>query len=248
MEIIAIILEQVLQELISQGVKYIIRKTVDALGNTVTEILYKYDSDGDGEEDAEQVIYTLDTCIPDMSEGYAIVNRDDEIGIGLPKFELVDGSEMGELLGDTVTGNNDGYLIGDDVYLPMPFDYNGDGRLDWGRVVDEDGNGIPDASDDAPFYPVGSDGYNNFINRYKDNSGVDIVLVSPEGEIAVYDSNGNIKEEDVDTAYKIWVSENGIMNKEIDNYSVSEGLLLCLLLISGVFFIRSLFKRKDVFR
>ena len=56
MEIIAIILEQVLQELIKQGVNYIIRKTVDALGNTVTEILYKYDSDGDGIEDAEQVI------------------------------------------------------------------------------------------------------------------------------------------------------------------------------------------------
>lgn len=55
MEIIAIILEQVLQELIKQGVNYIIRKTVDALGNTVTEILYKYDSDGDGIEDAEQV-------------------------------------------------------------------------------------------------------------------------------------------------------------------------------------------------
>ena len=95
---------------------------------------------------------------------------------------------------------------------------------------------------------MGSDGYNSFINRYKDNSGVDIVLVSPEGEIAVYDRNGNIKEEDVDTAYATWVSKNGIMNKEIDNYSVSEGLLLCLLFVSGVFFLRSLFKRKDVFK
>lgn len=248
MEIIAIILEQVLQELIKQGVNYIIRKTVDALGNTVTEILYKYDSDGDGIEDAEQVIYTLDTCIPDMSEGYAIVNKGDEIGIGLPQYELVDAVDMVDRLVDTVTGNNNGYLIGDNVYVPLPFDYTGDGQLDWGRVVDEDGNGIPDASDNAPFYPVGSDGYNSFINRYKDNSGVDIVLVSPEGEIAVYDRNGNIKEEDVDTAYATWVSKNGIMNKEIDNYSVSEGLLLCLLLISGVFFLRSLFKRKDVFK
>ena len=104
MEIIAIILEQVLQELIKQGVNYIIRKTVDALGNTVTEILYKYDSDGDGIEDAEQVIYTLDTCIPDMSEGYAIVNKGDEIGIGLPQYELVDAVDMVDRLVDTVTG------------------------------------------------------------------------------------------------------------------------------------------------
>ena len=165
MEIIAIILEQVLQELIKQGVNYIIRKTVDALGNTVTEILYKYDSDGDGIEDAEQVIYTLDTCIPDMSEGYAIVNKGDEIGIGLPQYELVDAVDMVDRLVDMVTGNNNGYLIGDDVYVPLPFDYTGDGQLDWGRVVDEDGNGIPDASDNAPFYPVGSDGYNSFISN-----------------------------------------------------------------------------------
>jgi hypothetical protein len=34
----------------------------------------------------------------------------------------------------------------------------------------------------------------------------------------------------------------------LDDYSVSEGLLLLLLLISGCFFIRGLFRRKDVFR
>ena len=57
MEVIAIILEQLLSELIGQGIKYIIRKTVDALGNTVPEILYKYDSDGDGirEKDGQKL-------------------------------------------------------------------------------------------------------------------------------------------------------------------------------------------------
>ena len=134
MEVIAIILEQLLSELIGQGIKYIIRKTVDALGNTVTEILYKYDSDGDGIEDAEQVIYTLDTLIPDMSEGYAIVNQGDEIGIGLPQYELIDSVDMADRLIDTVTGNNNGYLIGDDVYVPLPFDFSGDGLTDWGSL------------------------------------------------------------------------------------------------------------------
>lgn len=246
MEVIAIILEQLLSELIGQGIKYIIRKTVDALGNTVTEILYKYDSDGDGIEDAEQVIYTLDTLIPDMSEGYAIVNQGDEIGIGLPQYELIDSVDMADRLIDTVTGNNNGYLIGDDVYVPLPFDFSGDGLTDWGRVVDEDGNGIPDASPDGPFYPVGSDGYDQIVKNISSGSGKSIIIVSPDGTTCVYDENGNITEQDCETAYQIWVSDNNIMSKPLDYYTPTEGLLLLTFVISLFGFFGNIFRRRRV--
>lgn len=247
MEVIAIILEQVLQELIKQGVKYIIRKTVDALGNTVTEILYKYDSDGDGVEDAEQVIYTLDTIIPDLSEGYAIVNQGDEIGIGLPQFELVDSVDMADRLVDTITGNNNGFLIGDDVYCPLPFDYTGDGQLDWGKVIDEDGNGIPDASPDAPFYPVGSDGFDRIIDGFsKGDSGKSIIIVSPDGTTCVYDENGNITDQDCETAYHLWVSDNNIMTKPLDFYTPTEGLLFLTFIVSLFGFFGNIFRRRRV--
>ena len=150
----------------------------------------------------------------------------------------------------TITATDDYYIVDNDVYLPIPIDYDIDGHTDWGMVIDENHDGIPDASPDGPFYPVGSDEYNKIIGTIPKDSegGVDLVVVSPEGEIAVYDRNGNVKSEDVDTAYATWVNKNGIMNKKLDDYSVSEGLLLLLLLISGCFFIRGLFRRKDVFR
>lgn len=248
MEAILAILAEALSQFIIEYAKYEIRRKFDAAGNAISEIVAVFDDDGDGVADREEVLCQFDVTIPDLSDGYCIVNKDDEIGIGLPQYELVDSTDMADMLPEVITGNDDGYLIDGDVYVPLPFDYTGDGVNDWGKVVDSDSNGVPDASPDAPFYPVGSDGYNDFLSRYKNNDGVDLVVVSPEGEIAIYDRNGNIKAEDVDTAYATWVSKNGIMDKQLDNYSVSEGLLLCLLLISGVFFIRSLFKRKDVFK
>ena len=226
MEVIAIILEQLLSELIGQGIKYIIRKTVDALGNTVTEILYKYDSDGDGIEDAEQVIYTLDTLIPDMSEGYAIVNQGDEIGIGLPQYELIDSVDMADRLIDTVTGNNNGYLIGDDVYVPLPFDFSGDGLTDWDRVVD--------------------DGYDQIVKNISSGSGKSIIIVSPDGTTCVYDENGNITEQDCETAYQIWVSDNNIMSKPLDYYTPTEGLLLLTFVVSLFGFFGNIFRRRRV--
>ncbi len=75
-----------------------------------------------------------------------------------------------------------------------------------------------------------------------------IIIMSADGTMTVYDMDGNITAENCDTAYSLWVSENGIMDKPIDYYSVTEGLLLLLLGVSVVFFIRSLFKRKDVYR
>lgn len=249
MEVIASLLSQLLEKLIVEYAKYYIRKQIDSIGNSFTQIVQYFDDDGDGETDREVVLAQFDVSVPDLSDDYCIVNKGDEIGLGLPKLEPFIADDIGSMIDDEVfTGNSKGVYIGDDVYVPIPVDFDNDGSTDWGRVVDSDDNGVPDASPDAPFFPVGSDGYNQILSEMGNGDGVDIVLVSPEGEIAVYDRNGNIKEEDVDTAYATWVSQNGIMVKKLDNYSVTEGLLLCVLLISVAFFIRSLFKRKDVFR
>ena len=249
MEVIASLLSQLLEKLIVEYAKYYIRKQIDSIGNSFTQIVQYFDDDGDGETDREVVLAQFDVSVPDLSDDYCIVNKGDEIGFGLPKLEPFTADDIGSMIDDEVfTGNSKGVYIGDDVYVPIPVDFDNDGSTDWGRVVDSDDNGVPDASPDAPFFPVGSDGYNQILSEMGNGDGVDIVLVSPEGEIAVYDRNGNIKEEDVDTAYATWVSQNGIMDKKLDNYSVTEGLLLCVLLISVAFFIRSLFKRKDGFR
>lgn len=252
-QFVLIALEQALQSAIEGAIKYIIRKVVDETGRWCTEIVYQIDSDGDGVTDTDQVVYTLDTIIPDIDTGYCLCNDGETIGIGFPIYDIVDGTTVGDIFdGDNLTGGRNGWIVdvdGDgifDVIVPFLTDLTGDGVPDWGKIIDDDNNGLPDASPDLPFYPVGSDGYDEIANG--GSSGVDIVLVSSDGEIAVYDRNGNIKAEDVDNAYTLWVSENNIMDKKLDNYSVTEGLLLLMLLISVVFFIRSLFKRKDYYR
>lgn len=249
-EIITVILEEVLADLIAKGAKYIIRKATDAFGNVVTEIVYPVDEDGDGVTDYEETIYSFDSLIPEFVNGFCLCNKGDEIGIGMPQLRIIDYEDMAGKFLDTITGTPDGYVRDDNgkVFFPAPYDATGDGQPDWYEIIDEDDNGVPDASDIAPFYPVGSEGYNRFIKQYKSNSQVDFIMLAPDGTMTVYDQNGNITAEDVDNAYALWVSENGIMTKKLDNYSVSEGLLLCLLIVSGVFFLRSLFKRKDVFR
>ncbi len=62
-----------------------------------------------------------------------------------------------------------------------------------------------------------------------------IIVVGADGSMTVYDLEGNITAEDCDTAYSLWVSENGIMGKPIAHYTVTEGILL-------IFFIVGLFK------
>ncbi len=242
-----LLLDKFIDTLIDKSVDWIIEKVTDSFGNTVSQIVAVFDDDGDGVTDREEVIYSFDLSIPDLSNGFALVNRDDEIGIGLPLLEPMDNEYVTSFIDTSLTGNGNGYRIDDEVYLPLDFDFTGDGANDWGRVVDSDDNGIPDASEDAPFYPVGSEQYNNIISSIE-QGGKSFIIVSPDGTMSIYDENGNITAEDCDNAYALWVSENGIMDKKLDNYSVTEGLLLCSLLVSVVFFIRSLFKRKDVFR
>lgn len=211
-------LEAAIYDAIKEGITYIIKKVVDAAGNVVTQIVYEFDSDGDGVNDSEQIIYTLDTIIPSLDNGYCLCNKGNEIGLGLPQYEIVDGTDIADLI-DTkvITGNNNGFIIDldndgakDDVLIPLP-DFTGDGLRDWGWLVDRDDNGLPDVSPFAPFYPIGSEEYHYIIEQ----SGL---------------------------------GDNGIMTKSVDDYTVTEGLLALILLFTAINFVRGLFRRKDIYR
>lgn len=207
-----------LERAVEQGINYIIKKVVDSAGNVVTHIVYEYDSDGDGELDSEEIIYTLDTMIPNLDNGYCLVNRGDEIGIGLPQYRIVDGFDIADLIDtDIITGNDNGFIVdldkdgeNDDILIPLP-DFTGDGFNDWGWLVDDDNNGLPDVSPFSPFYPVGSDEYTYIIQQTAN-------------------------------------TEQTIMEKPLDSYSVTEGLLAIILILTVINFVRGLFTRKDVFR
>lgn len=103
------------------------------------------------------------------------------------------------------------------------------------RFLDEDGDGVPDNPDDE----------GETINL---PSEVSYIMVNPDGTMVIYDSSGQITAENCDTAYSLWVSENGIMNKQVDNYSVSEALLAAILLFTFLNFVRGLFRRSDYFK
>lgn len=209
-------LEDIIINAIEDGIKYIIRKVVDAAGNVITEIVYQYDSDGDGTADSEQVIYTLDTLIPSLDNGYCLCNKGDTIGLGFPQYKLVDGSEIANLIDtDTITGNGNGFIVdldndgeNDDILIPLP-DFTGDGLDDWGWLVDNDDNGLPDISPNSPFYPVGSEGYHDIVSR-------------------------------------VTTEEYTIMNKPISEYTVTEGILLIFLIVGAFKLVGKAFRRKRV--
>lgn len=209
-------LEAALAKAIEEGINYIVRKVVDAAGNVITEIVYQYDSDGDGTADSEQVIYTLDTLIPSLDNGYCLCNKGNTIGLGFPQYQLVDGSEIANLIDiDTITGNGNGFIVdldndgeNDDILIPLP-DFTGDGQDDWGWLVDDDDNGLPDISPYSPFYPVGSEGYHDIVSR-------------------------------------VTTEEYTIMNKPISEYTVTEGILLIFLIVGAFKLIGKAFRRKRV--
>ena len=199
-QFVLIAIEQAVQSAIEGAINYIIRKVVDEAGRCVTEIVYQIDSDGDGLTDSEQVVYTLDTLIPSFDDGYSICNDGDQIGIGFPQFQIIDGTTIGDIISgsDFITGNSDGYIIDldndgafDDVIIPLP-DFTGDGLPDWGLVVDDDDNGVPDVSPDSPFYPVGSEEYDLIVSEGTIDGG--IIIVSPDGSMCFYDPDGDLVE------------------------------------------------------
>ena len=208
------------------------------------------DENEDGFIDENEVIATIKQFIPDLENGMCLCELGDEIGAGYPQFELIPSNEVSiyepvdvvPAVGMMVDYDGDGDF--DDPIVPIHFDFDGDGVSDWAALVDEDDDGLPEASPTAPFYPVGSPEFKQALNP----SDLQIIMVSPDGELVVYDESGTITAEQCDTAYSLWLSENGIMDKPLDNYSVSEGLLFLMLLISAAYFVLHLFKRKDTYR
>ncbi len=238
-EILAIILSQLLEA----GIKYTIKKKVDEVGNNITQLIQLFDDDADGVIDREELIYTIESLIPDLSADYCIVNKGDEIGIGFPELRIVDNTDMADMLDEVIVGNNNGVIVGGDTYVPLPFDTTGDGVNDWGKIVDADDNGIPDAAPEAPFYPVGSDGYNQIIQSGRSDE-KSFIIVSAEGTVSIYDPNGDLTEEDYNKAYTLWLKDNAALDKPFKNYSVTEALLLIVALFAGVSLIGKLFKRR----
>lgn len=152
-----------------EGLKYIVRKMVDGNGNTTVKIC-SVTAEGNGSSGEEQEIFTLPMIIPDLSSGYCLCNKGDEIGLGMPQYRLVDISDIITDI-EVITGNDDGFIIdfdgdgdSDDILIPLP-DFDGDGQGDWGWLVDDDDNGLPDVSPDLPFYPVGSEGYTEIVSH-----------------------------------------------------------------------------------
>lgn len=71
-----------------------------------------------------------------------------------------------------------------------------------------------------------------------------IIIVSPDGTMTVYSADGELSSEAVDTAYSVWVSQYGVLDKPFNTYSVSEGLLLVIAVSAVVFLFGKLFKRR----
>lgn len=209
---------------VEDGIKYVFRKVVDSFGRTTTQLVYLYDDDEDGETDREEVILTLDTTIPDLDNGYCLCNKGDELGLGYPAYSVIDGGELSSRLGDVE-------LLGDDV--PAVFgdggsflvDFDGDGELDDVLVpwIDVTGDNLPE------FRWILDD----------DNNGIpDISPYSPFYPVGSEEYDTIIERE----------TESGIMDKRIDHYTVTEGLLLLSLLISAFSLVRGFFRRSDYLR
>ncbi len=155
-----------------------VRKFVDAFGNVSTQIYYKYDSDGDGEADAEKIIYNIESYIPDLNEPYQLVDNNGTIGLGFPMLRTIDSADVsaGFLDSEYHSSTCGGYRIAldgddvlDDVVYPLPFDFSGDSLPDFQIVVDDNDNGLPDYCPTSPFYPIGSEGYQEIVEAHSEN-------------------------------------------------------------------------------
>ena len=171
-----------------------------------------------------------------------VENLDGEVGIGVPQVyedTVEDSTMLGQLVGNLVH-------TAEGIFL----DYDADGIID----IDPDYSPlfvpleelIPEGDEEMTVDDL-MDRFFEIEQEQSSNNGKSFIIMSSDGTMTVYDENGTITTEDCDTAYSLWVAENGIMTKDIDNYSVTEGLLLIMALITAVFGVRTIFKRKDVF-
>lgn len=250
-EIIYTILLDIGIDLAIENFKYEVKKNIDG----IVQLVRSLDMDNDGIYE-DVVVAELGTITFDVNADYNIVSDGDTIGIGTAAIEIIDGMDLPNYIDTFVPGDypvisyNDGVYIYDvdndgdnDTVIPL-HDLTGDGFADFGLVLDEDDNGVPDVADDTPYYPIGTDEYNTIVRRMSNEPSM--IIVSSDGTMTVYDTSGQITAEDCDTAYSLWVSENGIMTKPLDNYTVTEGILFISFLVGCFGFIGMLFRRKRV--
>ncbi len=133
------------------------------------------------------------------------------------------------------------------------------GNWIWRAFTDEDGDGVPDDPENPfrewdeepedwdPFDPIPVDPVVPVDPVEPDTSNdTQIIIVSPDGSMMIYDEAGNITAEVADTAYSLWLSENGALDKRFENYSVSEALLLFIALGALVGMVCKIFKRRKL--
>lgn len=250
-EIIYTILFNVAIDLAIDKTEAFVKKNID----NVIQIFTRSDSDNDGVYE-DIILAEFGQITFDAAADYNIVADGDTIGIGTASIQIIDGMDISEYVDTYVPGdypvisvNNGSYLYdtdhdGDnDTIIPLG-DLTGDGMSDYGLVLDEDDNGVPDAADDGIFYPMGSEQFNTIVKSMSNEPSM--IIVSSDGTMTVYDTSGQITAEHCDTAYSLWVSENGIMTKPLDNYTVTEGILFISFLVGCFGFIGMLFRRKKV--
>lgn len=150
---------------------------------------------------------------------------------------------MGEVLAPVID-EIVGWIISEGVKWVIGFIIGEDGEKEPVKFIDDDGDGVPD-NPDEPFLPWDPSELLPDVEPEKETS---YIIVNPDGTMTIFDNAGNITADNCDFAYSLWVSENGIMNKKLDNYSVTEGLLALLLLFTVINFVRGLFRRKDIYR
>lgn len=182
------------------------KKVVDGVGKVVVKFF------GDNGEE----VYTLDDPVVTLDNGFTLVNKDDEVGLGYPSYRLVSAADVLPVLQDTdfisdgehifVDLDDDG--ASDDVLRPVPYDGDGDGVDDFEIIVDDDDNGLPDVSPFSPFYPIGSDGYQEIMETYSDNVPA--------------------------------------LDKSFHNYTVSEALLFLIAFCAGVGVVSKIIRRRKL--
>lgn len=156
--------------------RYSFEKFVDGLKSGV-KFVFQIDNDADGIVDDEEIFY-LDTFFPlSLDNGFTLVNQGEELGLGYPAYRFVSSCDVFPVLqdadiilsGDSICLDLDGDGASDEVIRPVPYDGDGDGTDDFEIIVDDDDNGIPDVSPFSPFYPIGSDDFQDIIEQHSDN-------------------------------------------------------------------------------
>ena len=70
--------------------------------------------------------------------------------------------------------------------------------------------------------------------------------MSPDGTMTVYDPAGTLTRETYNEAYALWLKDNGALDKQFDNYSVTEALLLPVAIAAVVILLCKIFKRRKL--